>query len=208
ETGRIHIDLWRLARGLAAAVLFELWLAGRINIGWRFNAREGRAVKESGLVTVMSPAPIGDPLSDNLLTTLWNTGGTLKASDVIDQFAETDLYERVRADMIAAGVLRRTTRKRFRFFRTEAYQPSHKAYPVRARSMVRDLVDNYRRNHDMQLDRRALALSALVTALGLNRRLFVQRDSADSEFHRWLHYIVEQQIEPTIRDVVAAVTRR
>jgi hypothetical protein len=207
ETGKAHVDERWLARGLAGTVLCELWLAHRINVGWRFDARQGVGVRDSDQVRVMSPEPIGDPLSDNLLAALWNTGGRLRVGDVIDQFAATNLYERVRADMIAAGVLRRTTRKRFWFLRTDVYQPTHKAYPVRARSTVRDLVDDYRRAPEAELDSRALALSALVTALGLSRYLHV-RDDDSNQFSRWLSYLVDHLAGPTIRDVVAAVIRR
>ncbi|HEX6076782.1 MAG TPA: GPP34 family phosphoprotein [Micromonosporaceae bacterium] len=207
DTGQAHLDENWLVRGLAGTVLFDLWLARRVNIGWRFDARQGVGVRDSDQVRVMSPEPIGDPLSDNLLAALWNTGGRLRVGDVIDQFAATNLYERVRADMIAGGVLERSTRWRFWLFRTDAYQATHKAYPVRARSTVRDLVDDYRRAPEAEPDSRALALSALVTALGLSRYLHV-RDDDTNQFSRWLSYLVDHLAGPTIRDVVAAVTRR
>lgn len=207
DTGRAHRNENRLGLGLAAAILFDLWLAGRIHIGWREDARQGVLVKDPGMVRVRDATPIGDPLSDNLLAVLWHAGGALRLTDVMAQFAATNLYERVRADMIAAGVLARSTRRRFWFSRTDVYLPTHKAYPVRARAIVRDLVDNYRLNPHKQPDYRGLALSALVTALGLDRYLHAPGDGAN-QFRRWLSYIVDQLTGSTIRDVVRAATGR
>jgi hypothetical protein len=207
ETGQAHLDRDRLARGLAGAVLLDLWLARRIVIGWRYDARRGVSVKEPGLVSVQDPTPIGDPLSDNLLATLWNAGGGQRLDDILKRFAATNLYERVRADMIAAGVLHRVSRRRYWFFRTDAYQPTHRAYPVRARAAIRDLVDSFRENVDERLNPRALALSALVTGLGLSRYVYGPDDDG-STFQQWLGYLADQQTGPTIRDVVAAAIGR
>jgi hypothetical protein len=207
DAGQAHLGQDRLSRGLAAAALLDLWLARRIVIGWRYDARHGVSVKEPGLVSVHDATPIGDPLSDNLLATLWNAGGGQQLRDVLERFAATNLYDRVRADMVAAGVLRRVSRRRYWFFRTDAYQPTHRAYPVRARAAIRDLVNGFRENTDERLDPRALALSALVSGLGLSRYVYGP-DEDGSTFQQWLCYLADQQAGPTIRDVVVAATGR
>lgn len=89
----------------------------------------------------------------------------------------------------------------------DAYQPTHRAYPVRACAAIRDLVDGFRENTDERLHPRALALSALVTGLGLSRYVYGP-DEDGSTFQQWLCYLADQQTGPTIRDVVAAATGR
>jgi hypothetical protein len=207
ESGRAHLGQDRLSLGLAGAVLLDLWLARRISIGWRYDARQGVSVKVPGLVSVHAATPIGDPLSDNLLTTLWNSGGGQRLRDVLERFAATNLYERVRADMIAAGVLHRVSWRRYWFLRGEAYQPTHRAYPARARAAIRDLVDSFRENTDEQLNPHVLALSALVSSLGLSRYVYGPDDDG-STFQQRLGYLADQQTGPTIRDVVAAAIGR
>jgi hypothetical protein len=139
DTGRRHIDKRRLALGLAAAVLLELWLACRIRIGWRPDARYAAWHPNPGQITILDASPTGDPIIDTALRLLWNLGGTPKISDFVRQFAATNLYDRVRGQMIATGILRRATRRRFRFFRAETYLSSHPRFPVRARTGVRNL---------------------------------------------------------------------
>jgi hypothetical protein len=208
ETGRPHIDRDTLARGLAVAILLDLWLEGRVHIGWRFDARTGRGTPEPGLIRVVDRRPLGDPLADSVLATLWRTGGGVRIDDFITQLAATGLYDRVQADMIASGILRRTTRRRFWFFTTDVCRTAHTAYPVRVRFRLRQLAGRPRPGvTEPALDPRPVALAGLVTALGLTRYLYPP-DTTLSHLYERLRGHVEDQTDPTIRDVTTAIGRR
>jgi hypothetical protein len=208
DTGRPHVDPDTLSLGLAAAVLLELWLSGRVHIGWRYDARTGRGVLDPGLISVLDATPIGDPLTDSVLANLWHTGGGLRAHEFITQLADTGLYERVRADMIAAGIIHRTTRRRFWLFRTDVYQPVHSAHSVRARFRIRQLADGLRRDTTGRgPDPRVVALSGLITVLGLTGHLYPP-DTTPTRLHERLRHVIDELADPTIRDVTAAIMAR
>jgi hypothetical protein len=197
DTGRRHIDKRRLGLGLAAAVLLELWLARRIRIGWRPDARYAAWHPNPGQITILDASPTGDPIIDAALRLLWNLGGTPRISDFVRQFAATNLYDRVRGQMIATGILRRATRRRFRFFRAETYLSSHPRFPVRARTGVRNLTGQAQpRQHD-------IALAGLVTGLGLTRYLYPP-DMSPAELQRRLAEILRSQ--HSVREVAGSVT--
>ena len=110
--------------------------------------------------------------------------------------------------MIAAGIIRRTTRRRRWFFRTEAYQPTHEAYPVRARGPIRRMVDDHSRGANPEKpDRSTLALASLVAALGLAPYLYPDA-TATGRRRDWLRHIVQQHADATVRDVITAMPRR
>jgi hypothetical protein len=206
RTGRCHLNESSLQFGLAAAVLLELWLTNRVTIGWRYDARQGTAVADPGRITVLDTAPSGDTLTDTALVMLWHSGGTLRVGDFVKRFAATGLYERVRADMITAGIIRRTTRRRRWFFRTEAYQPAHEAYPVRARGPVRRVIDQHGTSPEVS-DRSTLALASLVAALGLTPYLY-PGVTVTGRPHDRLRHVVQRYADPTVREVIAAIPRR
>jgi hypothetical protein len=140
-------------------------------------------------------------MTDTALKLLWQAGGTIRVKDFVRQYAETNLYERVRADMVAAGILRRADRRRFGLFRVEAYRPAERA-AVRARASVRDIPDNYHRTREYP-EPRMIALSGLVTALGLTRRLYSDRSHA-ARLDQWLRSLIDQQSDPTVSEVTTA----
>jgi hypothetical protein len=201
QTGRCHVTKDALAAGLAGAILFDLWLAGRVRIGWREDVRTGHYTHDPGLISVLSQAPTGDTMTDTALKMLWQAGGTIKVKDFVRQFAKTNLYERVRADMVAAGILHRADRRRFGLFRVEAYQPTEKA-AVCARASVRDIPDRYRRSREYP-EPRMIALAGLVTALRLTRRLYTD-PSRVTRLDQWLRGLIAQQSDPTVGEVATA----
>jgi len=203
DTGHPHIAETTLARGLAVAVLFDLCLVGRIYIGWRFNARTGRYDSEPGNIMVASTEPTGDTFADAALTELWYTGGPLRVDEFIHRFAASGLYERVRADMIAAGILTRVTRRRNWFFHREFYRATHTAHPVRARFRLRQLASVTTPEPDLK----TVALAGLVTALKLTARLYPP-EANTTRLHRHLAGIVAHHPDPTIRDTVSGLARR
>lgn len=123
-------------------------------------------------ITILDIERYGDPLTDAAITLLRRTGGALYVTDFLRQFATLDLYDRVRGDMIAAGVLRRVPYRRFRFFRLrDRYLAVRPEWVVRARAKVRYLADPRSRTESSP-DMQTVALASLVTALGLTRNLF------------------------------------
>jgi hypothetical protein len=202
-TGRPHLDRRTLELGLAAAILLELWLTGRIRIGWREHVRSATWLPEPGRIAVLKPDPIGDHLTDWVINVLQRTG-TPTLTRVLHQLASADLYERVRADMILTGYLRRHTRRRFWFFRTESHRPTHRRYPVHARNTVRDAASNPLPANPEETDHYAVALAALVGAIGLIPYLY-PLDMDPAELRRRLRAMVPTA---TIREVAEAVSPR
>ncbi|HEX6074592.1 MAG TPA: GPP34 family phosphoprotein [Micromonosporaceae bacterium] len=206
-TGQAHLAHTALCRGLAGAILLELWLTGRIQIGWRYDARNGVATLEPGLIRVLDPNLIGDPLTDAALAHIWRTGGALHVRQFVKEFATPDLHDRVRADMVATGVLHRVTRRRLLFSRREAHIPVHPRLSLRARSSVRDIADNPGHTYaeDQQSNHQAQALAGLVLALGLTRHVI---PASPAEFQRKLIDLLAGQRDPAIRETVAVLAPR
>lgn len=205
DSGRLHIDERALTVGLASAILLELWLAGKIYTGWRYDVRRGDWDHDPARITVMDPTPTGDPLADIALATLWYDGGTILVKDFVKRFAANGLYERVRADMIASGLLHRVRRRRFLLFSGEVHKPVKRSLPVRVRARLRDLADRYQRGGGRkQRDEPIIALAALVTALGLTSHLYPS-DMTAARLHLCLNDIISAQQDPAIRDGVTGI---
>lgn len=203
KTGRLHLGRRTLELGLAAAILLELWLTGRILIGWREDVRSRRWQPDPGRITVLKSDPIGDHLTDSVINLLERTG-TPTVTRILHRIASDDLYERVRADMILTGILGRHTRRRFGLFRTESHRPSHIRYPIHARATVRDLVSQEPPANPEKVDHSAVALAALVGAIGLIPYLY-SPNMEPAELRRRLRAIVPTA---TIREVVQALSPR
>lgn len=204
QTGRAHIDKQSLCLALAGAILMELSLDDRVQIGKSYVVREGVYTPQSGRITIADRTSYGDPLTDDAMTQLKRTGGPTYVSDFISKFATLDLYDRVLGDMLAIGVLRRTTRRRFGLFRRDVFLPVKDRYPVRIRTWLRDLALP-RNRHDPVPDfpdLQTVALSGLVTALGLTRNLF---HPEPAELHGRLMDIFTRTYDSTVRDVHAVV---
>jgi hypothetical protein len=154
DTGRPYLDEHAIAVGLAAAVLLELWYAGRVRLGWHGSPSHGT-------VTLIDASATGDHINDSALVLLWRLGGTVTTNRFINDFAATDLYEQVRDHLTDSGILRRFYRRRFWLFRTEHRRPSSAVHPVKARARIRNVARLY------QPRLKDTALAALVTALGL-----------------------------------------
>jgi len=161
DTGRPHIDKQTIANGLAAAVLLDLWYAGRVRLGWHGNPRHGTWKRNHGQITLIDASATGDSINDSALVLLWRMGGTVDTRRFLQEFATTDLYHQVRHHLITTRILRAFTRRRFWFFRTLAHRPNLASHPVRARARIRDVARLYRPHH------KDTTLAALVTALGL-----------------------------------------
>jgi len=200
DRGTAHIHPRVLAVGLAGAVLLELWLAGRVYPGWRFDTAGGRWVPGPGQLPVVVPHPVGDPLTDAALAVVRSVRRSSppehQLRDWLRQFAFTDPYERVRADMIAAGVLRRTTKRRYGVAR-DRYLAADAAWAVRVRARVRSAVTAG------VPDRQCTALCGLVDVLELVPYLYSPGLTA-GRFRRWLDRATREE-DLAVREVVAAV---
>jgi hypothetical protein len=206
ESGRRHISERRLLRALAAAVLLELWVTGRVRIGWRDYVRGGVLERDPGRITIMKDDPTGDRITDTALDFI-STSGPMRSRDFVERFADTGLYRRVQADLVAAGFIHEKPRSRFwPFGRQVAYVPTREAYPVRARGRIRRMFDHYRAG-TQQPDTRGLALSALVTTLKLTRQLR-QNDIDPGHLHHWQKHLLDSNPNPTIRDIAATIISR
>ncbi len=164
DTGRPRLDKHAIAVGLAAAVLLELWCAGRVRLGWGGSPTHGT-------VTLVDASATGDHINDSALVLLWKLGGTVTTNRFINELANTDLYEAARDHLTTTGILRAFTRRRFWFFRTEMRIPRSAVYPVKARARIRNVARLY------QPRLKDTALAALVTALGLTPYLHFINES-------------------------------
>src|SRR5512142_2910458 len=174
DTGQPHLHPAQLTIGLAGAMLLELWLAKRIAIGFVYDPMTRRWIRQAGWLTVADESPMPDPLTNAALADAAHSRRTGAGQDQVRlwlrRFTVTDLYDRVRANMIAAGVLERATRRRFGLVKTDTYLAVHDAWAIRARAMVRDAVfaathpgpHGYRRP-----DSQCAALCGLLGVLGL-----------------------------------------
>jgi len=171
DTGRPYLDKHSVAVGLAAAVLVELWHAGRVRLGWHGNPDQCTWKRNHSDITLIDASATGDSINDSALVLLWRLGGTVNTQRFIEEFATTNLYEQVRDHLTHSGILRRFYRRRFWFFKTELRRPSSAVHPVKARARIRNVAILYRpRTKD-------IALAALITALGLTPYLHFINES-------------------------------
>lgn len=205
DTGRPHVSRRRLELVLAGGVLCDLWLADRIQIGWRLDARTGEWEVDPGRIVVLRDHSVGDPLADDVLATLCRTA-TPRVHSVVRELAATGLYERVAGDMIAAGILRRVRRGWFGF-RRDGYQPVSESFAVRVRNRLRDLVAGNPRLGEWRAGERYeshnTALAALVVVLGLMRHLYSGLEPA--RLRRVLVDLVNSWPGQSIQDVAVAL---
>jgi hypothetical protein len=196
DTGQPHLDKEAVAVGVAGSVLLELCHAGRVHLGSRHNPQHGTQQRTSGNVTLLDASATGDPIHDAALILLWRMGGTVDTHRFIEEFATTSLYEAVRDHLVASGILRTVTRRRFWFFRTETRRPANATHTVRARMRIRDVARLYK-PHPQDI-----ALAALVTALGLAPHLHLPDRSVTGVFLRLAELLPP---EHPIHDITNAI---
>jgi hypothetical protein len=197
NTGRPYLDKQSVAVGLAAAVLVELWHAGRVRLGWHGNPDQCTWKRNHSDITLIDASATGDHINDAALVLLWKLGGTVNTQRFIEEFATTDLYHQVRDHLTTSGILRRFHRRRFWIFKTEHRRPSRAVHPVKARARIRNVAILYRpRTKD-------IALAALVTALGLTPHLHFINESTGG-----IHIQLAEHIGPQhpIHDITTIIT--
>ncbi|WP_285687868.1 GPP34 family phosphoprotein [Actinoplanes sp. NBRC 103695] len=211
DSGKPLINEQSLAIGLAGALLLELWFAGHVYIGSAFDYKQRQWRPESGRLAVARPGPTGSPLRDSALAAVERTVRIQTSGDQVRAwlrgFAASDLCERVQANMITVGLLRRTQVRRYGgLVKTETHLPVHEGYAVRARAHVRDAVAYYERQgrHQAAPDNQTVALCGLTAALELAEFIY-DGSRSTRELSEWLRYVVDEHDEATIRAVVTAV---
>ncbi|GLI03653.1 GOLPH3/VPS74 family protein [Phytohabitans aurantiacus] len=210
DTGEPTINIQSLAVGLAGAILLELWLDQRVAIGWTYNPLRQGWVPNPGRITIANTDPAGDPLGAAAMAVIRQTDHTPPEQDQLRRwlriFAATDLYERVRANMLTVGVLRRTSRRRLGgLVKTDAYLAVDTAWAVRARGQIRSILHGLahpQHRHRERPDDQCAALSGLVHVLELAPFLYL--DLPNHQLNRLLRDLGERH-NRTIHDVITAV---
>jgi len=204
KTGKRHLSRRVLTRGLAGTVLLQFALTGQIQIGKRPKVREAGYTEDTGRISLIDTTLYGDPIDDAAMKQLRTTGGPLRVRDFIRAFATPDLYDRIKGDMIATGVLKREIHYKWGFIRTERYVPTKDAYPIQARSKIRDLF-NPRHPNDpgLQLPNlQTIALAGVTAALGLARHLYHPQPGL---LHKQLMNLIHRLHDNTIRNVTNTI---
>jgi hypothetical protein len=206
DTGAPHINEQSLAVGLAGAVLLELWLAGRVVVGWTFNPRTGRWEQTPGRLTPYNTDPVGDPLADAAMAAIEQTQSRShnQLRMWLRGFAATDLYERVRANMVAVAVLRQSVRRRL-LVKSDVYTAADPAWAVRARGQLRAVVHRFEHPHRLggeAPDDQCAGLCGLAHVLELAPFLYL--DLPNPRLRHWLGHVAANH-NPTIGEVIAAV---
>ncbi|HEX6075976.1 MAG TPA: GPP34 family phosphoprotein [Micromonosporaceae bacterium] len=207
-TGRLLIDKKRLETGLAAAILLELWLFEYIVIGYRYDARNGPWQPEPGRITMLHDTETGDPLIDSAIRLLQSMGAP-RIQDFIRAYTEGGgLYERVRGDMTATGLLQVSIKRRFFRGSREVYTSVHSEHRVRARTRVCNLITRPRQvTRYEEPGYRVPALAGLVAALGLTRH-FNSFEISPADLRQRLNEFVYALPDAAIREVATAITQR
>ncbi len=197
NTGQPYLPKHSIAIGLAAAVLVELWHAGRVRLGWHGNPDQCTWERNHSDITLMDASTTGDQINDSALLLLWRMGGTVNTNQFIHQFATTDLYEQVRDHLTHNRILHRTTRRRFWFLKQEIRRPRNAAYPVKAKARIRNVATLH------QPRTKDIALAALVTALNLTPYIHFLNNSTGG-----VQIQLAEHIGPRhpIHDVTAIIT--
>lgn len=192
DTGQPHIHRQALALGLAGAVLIDLFLAGRLVI----DPNDDRPAGERWL-RLHTDQPVGDLIADTAIAAIRYGRSVPPVKTFLRGFAD-DLYERTRAGLVAAGILRQSTRRRLGgLARTDTYLATDSKWAVVARARLRYLAAGRE-----QPDNHTAALAGLVATLGLTTHLYLN-DDATAVTAR-LTAIADQH-HRSVRDITAAI---
>ncbi|OKI46054.1 GOLPH3/VPS74 family protein [Micromonospora sp. CB01531] len=192
DTGQPHIHRQALALGLAGAVLIDLFLAGRIVL----DLNDGRPAGERWL-RLRTDQPVGDLIADTAIAAIRH-GRTAPPVKAFLRGFSPDLYERTRAGLVAAGILRHGTRRRLGgLARTDTYLATDTKWAVVARARLRYVAQGRE-----QPDNHTAALAGLVATLGLTTHLYLDDDTATLTTR--LKSIAEQH-HRSVRDITATV---
>ncbi|OKI50965.1 GOLPH3/VPS74 family protein [Micromonospora sp. CB01531] len=192
DIGQPHIHRQALALGLAGAVLIDIFLAGRIAL----DPNDDRPAGERWL-RLHTDQPVGDLIADTAIAAIRHGRTAPPVKAFLRDFAD-DLYERTRAGLVAAGILRHSTRRRLGgLARTDIYTATDSKWAIVARARLRYLAQGRE-----QPDNHTAALAGLVATLGLTSHLYLDGDTAT--LTERLKAIAAQH-HRSVRDITAAV---
>lgn len=192
DTGQPHIHRQALALGLAGAVLIDLFLAGRLVL----DPNDDRPAGERWL-RLHTDQPVGDLIADTAIAAIRYGRSAPPVKTFLRGFAD-DLYERTRAGLVAAGILRQSTRRRLGgLAHTDTYLATDNKWAVVARARLRYLAAGRE-----QPDNHTAALAGLVATLGLTTHLYLNDDG--TAVTAQLKAIADQH-HRSVRDITAAI---
>ena len=181
DTGAPRLPVEVLGIGLAGAVLIDLLLNQQVAI------RDGR-------ISMLEYRARGDVIADTAIGHL-RQGSRLPVVPVwLGQFAnDATFYERVRAHLLAVGVLRRRRRR----LRADVYVPVDTVWTVRAQARLRSILYGHE-----PADHNAAALCGLVDAVGLHQVLSLPEP--DQKVRHGLRVVASTHLPP-IRYIIGCV---
>jgi hypothetical protein len=183
ENGTAHIHTGPLSVGLAGAVLIELLVDGWVTL-------HGEQIR-------VQPAqvPPADTIAAAGLASI-RTGPRLPSVAAwLRTFGDQDLYGRIRANLVAIGILRHQTRK----WRSDLYPAVHHAWSTRVTGRTRSVLTGWD-----QPDAQSAALCGLIDALGLQEQLYMAESSA--QVRQGLRAVASQHFPP-VRYVISCVAQ-
>lgn len=190
---RIGLDL-----GMAAAVLVELALAGRI-------------AYSEGTLIVTESTPTGEPIADEVLGRI--AADTPHSPSSWVQRLRHGLRDRVLADLVARGVVRHVDETELGFIHVHRYPAADSRVEADCRQRLAQALTG-----DVVPDERTAALATLVAAVRMEPTLGLTGRAAD-DAHRRLEQIAggagftgnvsleESVVRPSVALVVAALSR-
>lgn len=198
ETGKATGSRIGLDLGMAAAILVELALAGRI-------------AYSDGSIVVVDPAPTGDPIPDEVLARIVADSPHSPSSWV--QRLRHGLRDRVLADLVARGVVREIDETELGFIRVHRYPVEDASVEAETRVRLAAALTG-----EVVPDERTAALATLVAAVRMEPALGLTGPAVDGAHHR-LQEIAggagfagnvsfeESTVRPSVALVIAALTR-
>ncbi|MDP9814164.1 GOLPH3/VPS74 family protein [Spirilliplanes yamanashiensis] len=145
ETGKATVSRIGLDLGMAAAVLVDLALAGRVAYG------------PGGMLIVTDPTPTGDPIADAVLAKVDGDDPHTPAQWV--QRLRHKLRERVLEDLVARGVVRDVDETAMGHIHIHRYPAADRAFEHEIRERLATALTT-----DVAPDERTAALATLVCA--------------------------------------------
>jgi hypothetical protein len=198
ETGKATVSRIGLDLGMAAAVLVDLALAGRLIYG-------------DGALVVTDPTPTGDPIADAVLAKVAGDGPNTPAQWV--QRLRHGLRERVLADLVSRGVVRDVDETALGYIHLHRYPAVNRAFETEIRGRLAAAL-----TADELPDERTSALATLVVAARMEPSLRLPAAEAERA-HRRLEQIAsgagfaggaaleDSIVRPSISLVVATLSR-
>ncbi|WP_030486661.1 GOLPH3/VPS74 family protein [Micromonospora chokoriensis] len=198
STGKATMPRISLDLGMAAAVLVELALAGRIAYA-------------DGSLTVVDPTPIGEPFSDEVLDRIAADTPHTPASWV--QRLRHGLRDRILADLCRQGVVRDVDETELGFIHVHRYPVVDSSVEAETRQRLAEALTGA-----AAPDERTAALATLVVVLRMESALGVSGETA-ADARRRLQEIAtgagfsgevsteDSVVRPSVGLVVAALAR-